>query len=412
MELIILIILSVVSMLICSTLAKYTKVPAIMYLMLIGVLMGSYALDVVKYLPHLALYSSLAIVILFLVSGYGIDVEAVKSSGKKTIGLSSFPVIGEGLILGCITWVMLSIFPVFDQPSINFPAVVVVMLIFAMSAPAIVIPFNLQGKARGIKAGIFDELTVASVIDNFIPFPLMVVFLNVAYALESGNGVKVGPILIQSLSAVVIIIVTFIVSLYIGKIFTKAINGINNVIITAILMIGLTFVMYFVTGPIGASFGIVIGFGIGMGYNLASPTEKKLPVLGISQKIYGLGLMPIVFIFVGSQIQIDQLVKPVTVITFAIATVLGIFFKGTIAKKYLVKNGSSKAEATYAANGFAAKGIILINISLVLSKGLIANDLDYILQMMYMLAAISIIISVPYSSVKLAKQLDVLEQEK
>ncbi len=411
MDIIILIILAVISMLTCSFLAKVTKVPAVIYLMLIGVVMGSYALDIAHYLPHMALYSAFAIVILFLVSGYGLNVDAVKTSGKKTLVLSSVPAIGEGLIVGALTWVILTILPVFDEPSINFAAVVAIMLVFAMSSPAIIIPFNMQGKGRNIKASIFDELTVASVIDNFIPFPICLVFLTVAFAAESGAGINIVSIIIQSIFIIGAILITFFISYYIGKLFAKVVSSVTNPMIISVAAIVLTLILFLGTGPIGASLGIIIGFGLGMGYNVSAKPEIKFPTLGVSQKIYGLGLMPIVFIYVGTQIQVDQLLRPVTVLAFAIVTLLGIFTKGFIARKALSKYGSSKAEGDYAAYGFAAKGIILINISLVIGTALTNNGLDYILQMMYMLAAISIIISVPYSSIKLGKQLDVLENE-
>lgn len=411
MDIIILIILSVVAILACGALSKATKVPAVIFLMLIGVIMGSYVLDIASKLPHMASYSTLAIVILFLVSGFGLNVEAIKASGAKTFGLSSLPAIGEGLIVGILTWIILSIIPVFDEPSINFAAVVAIMLVFAMSSPAIIIPFNMQGKGRGIKASVFDELTVASVLDNFIPIPIVLVFLNVAYAIEGGSGINVVAILLQTVLIIVAIIVTFIVSYLLGKLVALCNKVVKNPMVMAIITVVFTIVLFFVTGPIGASLGIIIGFGIGMGYNVATPAEIKFPVLGQAQKLYGLGMMPIVFIYVGTQIQVDQLLRPATVVAFAITTVLGIFFKGFIGKKFLVKNGSSKAEGDYAAYGFAAKGIILINISLVIGTGLTNNGLDYILQMMYMLAAISIIISVPYSSIKLGKQLDVLEND-
>lgn len=409
MDIIVLIIISVVAMLACTALAKVTKVPAVIFLMLIGILMGSYVLDVASKLPHMALYSTLAIVILFLVSGFGLNVEAIKSSGKKTFGLSSIPALGEGIIAGIATWILLSIIPVFDEPSINFAAVIAIMLVFAMSSPAIIIPFNMQGKNRNIKASIFDELTVASVLDNFIPLPIVLVFLNVAYSIEGGSGVNVGAIVTQTLVIVVAIIVTFIVSYLLGKLVAKLNSVIDNPIALAFIAITFTILLFFVSGPIGASLGIIIGFGIGMGYNVASDDSIKFPVLGFSQKIYGLGLMPIVFIYVGTQIQVDQLLRISTLITFTLVTLIGIFTKGFIARKFLHKNGSSNAEGDYAAYGFAAKGIILINLSLVIASGLTNNGLDYILQMMYMLAAISIIISIPYSSIKLEKQLDILE---
>lgn len=410
MDIIILVVLSAVAMLAFGPLAKVTKVPAVIYFMLLGVIIGSYGLNLVQYLPNIALYSAIAIVILFLVSGYGLNVPAIKASGKRTFMLSSLPAIGEGLIAGVIAVIILNVIPVFDEPSINAAAVIAIMLIFAMSSPAIIIPFNMQGKGRGIKSPAFDELTVASVLDNFIPIPICLIFLTVGYSISNGEGINVGSILIQTVVMVVAILITFVVSYLIGKVFALVTKSITNALALAIIGVVLTIIMFFVTGPIGASLGIIIGFGIGVGYNVSAVQEVKMPMLGASQKIYGLFLMPMVFIYVGTQIQVDQLLRVSTVVAFALVTVIAIFIKGFIAKKYLTKNGYTQADADYVSYGFAAKGIILINISLVIGSGLTNNGLDYILQMMYMLAAISIIISVPYSSVKLGKQLDVLEE--
>lgn len=412
MDIFILIILSALSMIVCTKICKLIKVPAVILYMLIGILIGSYALDVAKFLPHIGIYSTLAIVVLFLISGYGLNVEGIKKSGKKTFGLSSLPAIGEGLIVGILAFIVLSIIPVFDVTavnSINFSAVIAVMLIFAMSSPAIIIPFNMQGKQRGINASIFDELTVASVVDNFIPIPIALLFLNIAYAVAGGTEIKIIAILLQTVGIIIAIIVTFIVCLFIGKLVSIAVKKITNIWIVSFMILFITISLFFISGPIGASLGIIIGFGIGMGYNVATPQEIKFSVLGATQKIYGLGMMPIVFIYVGTQIQIDQLFRVSTILAFTIITILGIFVKGLIGKKFLQKFGSSQEECDYAAYGFAAKGIILINISLVIGTGLTNNGLDYILQMMYMLAAVSIIISIPYSSIKLEKQLDVLE---
>lgn len=410
MDIFILIILSAVAMLGLGPVSKATKVPVVIYFMILGVIIGSYGLNLVQYLPSISVYSSVAIVILFLVSGYGLNVPAIKTSGKRTFALSSLPAIGEGLLAGVIAWVVLTIIPVFDEPSINMAAVVAIMLVFAMSSPAIIIPFNMQGKGRGINSPAFDELTVASVLDNFIPFPICLVLLNLAYAIESGDGVNILAIIVQSAILIIAIVVAFIITYLIGKGVAKATGKINNSMTVAIIATLITVLVYFITGPIGASLGIIMGFGIGVGYNVSAKQEIKMPMLGASQKIYGLLLMPMVFIYVGTQIQIDQLLRPATVIAFTIITIIAIFLKGFVAKAYLTRNGYSKEEGQYVAYGFAAKGIILINISLVIGVGLTNNGLDYMLQMMYMLAAISIIISVPYSSVKLGKQLDVLEE--
>ncbi|WOO87933.1 cation:proton antiporter [Mollicutes bacterium LVI A0039] len=410
MDFIILIALSVVSALACMNLAKLTKVPAVIFMMLIGVVLGPYVLDLAEGLEPMAKYSSFAIIALFLVSGYGLNVEAIKASGKKTFGLSSVPAIGEGLIMGVVAYLILSVIPVFGSQEILFPAVMVIMLVFAMSSPAIIIPFTMQGKARGMTFPIFDELTIASVIDNFIPFPFAIVFLNVAYAIASGEGINVGSIAFQSIAIVVAIIVVFIISYFIGKLSALLNKVVTNPQITAVIVLIITVVAVLVAGPIGASLGIIIGLGIGVGYNVSTEPQTRMAVLGMSQKIYGLGLMPIVFIYVGTQIQLDQLLKPTTVIAFTIITIIGMFIKGFIAKKYLASQGSDPVEGQLAAYGFAAKGIILINISLVIGTGLTENGLDYILQMMYMLAAVSIIISIPYSSVKLGSHLDVMEE--
>ncbi len=409
MDIIIIILMAIASFFISMYLEKITKLPNVIYLMILGVILGSDVTDLVSYLPSISKYSTLAIVLLFLVSGYGLSMKGFGVKSRKTTVLASLPAIIEGLVAGIITWLLLSVTNIFGVASINIAAVLAVMFVFAMSSPAIIVPYNLQGKERAIKSSIFDELTIASVVDNFLPFPLVLIALNIAFALESGTTSSPVMLILQMVGIVVGCTVIFAITMYGGKYLYKLLSRLNNNTLVAIALMVVTTLIFLLTGTIGATVGVIVGFGIGVGVNSIADDEAKAAIMLGSQKIYALAFMPVVFIYIGTQVMLEQLLNPITVATFAVITIISVMVKGYFAKWWLKNNGSSEEEANYAFYSFAAKGKILINISLVIGVSLQANGLDYILQMMYILAAVSIVITFPYASYKLNKQLDVLQ---
>lgn len=171
-------------------------------------------------------------------------------------------------------------------------------------------------------------------------------------------------------------------------------------------MIMLSDIVVILIDPIGGMFGNITGFCVGFGFNVKCPTgSEKLQINIKSDELYKYLLIPLVFIYVGTKIRIYMLLNPILILVLVVATVLSVYIKAFISKKYIMKRGSTEDEATLAGKLFAAKGIILINISLVIGAAYQSAGLDQVIQFMYILATL---ISVPYSvisSEKLVKQM-------
>lgn len=404
---IVLFIIAVVSMFVLRPVAQKTKVPIVLFLMLLGILLGSSGIydlfglldGVNPELTELNTLSTYAIVILFVVSGMGIDIKKIKSGGKNSFALSTIPVFTEVVIMSLFTIVLFKIIPLelFDFGAYNY---MTVMTIFAMSSPAIILPIVIASKAKGKTSKIFDEMTVASIVDNLIPMPLVIVFFLLSLSQATGEGTN--GLVITIIMVLFAFVMATIIGLILGSAHASLRKGINMTpLISAIILIAVTLFVVFLMGPLGSSTGILIGLGAGVGYNATfKDLEKKGSDIKMASNIYGLLFMPLVFIAVGTQVQLDLLLNPINIILLSIVTIVAIYVKGTASKLYLKTNGYTLAEQKISGTFFAAKGIILVNLSLVLGPGLTSVGLENVLQYMYVLAAISIIISVPYSIVK------------
>lgn len=407
---IVLIAISFLSIFLIKTLTKITKIPAVLYLMLLGIILGEFGmydffgmLDKVNpNTSELALLANYAVVILFLISGIGLDLSNLKKIGKDALVLSTVPVFVEGIIMSLFAILLFSIVSIelFSFASINF---FTVMFTFAMASPAIIIPITMKAKAEGKKSSILDQMTMASVVDNFAPMPFVIVFYIISLSLASGKAVN--GLVITIVEVLVAMVVAYFIGYIVGRLsgLIKKIEFIPEKIV-GLLLIFLTILLVIILGNFGASLGIIISFGIGIGFNVAvkDPVYKGKTLMN-SSKIYQLFLMPLVFIYTGTQIRVDMLLDIKTIIMLAIITVVAIIIKGSVSKLYLKKRGYTVSEQNLSSSLFAAKGIILINLSLVLAAGFENVGLDNVLQYMYILAAVSIIISVPISLVGSSK---------
>ncbi len=413
-NLLIIVVIGVISFFICRPISKATKIPLVLFLIFIGVILGPYVLKLYSVdapiSKTLSVLSTFSVIMLFLVSGLGLNVQAIVSSGKKTLGLSFFPVIIEGFIMGIVTYLIFLILPI-EIFKFSLFGFLMIMAVFAMSSPAIIIPLTLKAKAEGKKDPIYDEMTIASVLDNFIPLPLVILYLNITVAVAAGSSVNVGDTLEKVILAIVSAFFAYFIGHVVGLIisFFNKINTIPPIVIGIILMIA-TVLTVMLTGKLGVSYGILIGFGVGLGYNIHSQKAKELEQK-VSQKsslIYTILFMPLIFIYVGTQMQLE-LLTIMTVISLAFVTVLAVVIKGKVSSFYLKKMGSTEDERKLSGTLFAAKGVILINISLVLSGTLKAAGLDNLLQFMYILAVVATLLSFTYSilaSEKLLKKMN------
>ncbi len=412
MGFIIIFLLAVVSFIIFNKVAQKTRVPLVLWLILIGILFGSYGIydlfskidSINTGVSELQLVSGWAVILLFLMSGVGLNIPAIKKSGKNAAVLSVLPVYVEGLIMGIIAFAIYLVLPI-TTFKFNFFFFMMVMAVFAMASPAIIIPLCFKGKAINPNGKIYDEMMIASIMDNFTPFPLLIIYLTIGLAVVSGGAISVSGIASAVLISIASLVIAYIIGHIIGLVvsFLAKIESVPEVLVVVLHMF-ITLLVISLLGKLGASYGIMIGLGSGVGINMGlKDSPKKVKILGLTQKIYGLLFMPTIFLYVGTKIQVDLLLNPIIILSLAVITVLGVVIKGFISEKYLLSQKYNNVDSKLSGSLFAAKGIILINISLILEPALRAANQDGVLQYMYILAAVATLISVPYSIIKSEK---------
>ncbi len=418
MILILLLILSVVLVFTFKPITEKTKIPMVIFFLLFGIIFSEYGLfnligtDNVLNLeiqPTLAYVSNLAILALFLNSGMGLDLQAIKSSGKDATFLSIFPVHIEGIIMGFITYVLMTmVFPQLGYGTIPLYGFLIVMATYAICSPVLIIPSAMKIKATGAKSKILDNMIIASICDPFTPFPYLISMLIFLVIQESGDF-SISPLMAIAglfLALILVTILGYVVGLIIAKIINKLITDDDlapkTSLLVALSLNIINFAVIALTGPL-AAFGIITAVGIGIGFNKTVKDSIRAGILQKSQLLFGLLLFPIVFVYVGSQTQVDKLFNPLLLVVLLVITILGPLIKMAVTKLYLQKRGYSSEEISYAQTGFALKGIIIINMSVLFGPIFKSIGLEVMLDFMYLLAALSVIVTIPLGILKLEK---------
>lgn len=420
---ILLFVISALSLIAFKPLAKATRLPITVFLLLLGIILGPYGilnifgddnvLGFKNMVPALTILSGIAVNLLFLNSGIGLDLKAIKESGKSTILLSTIPVHLEGFILGIVAFILLTlIFPSIGFANIPFLVFLIIMLFSAMSSPVIVVPNAMQAKENGKKSKIFDTMIISTIVDAFTPFPLIIVAFAVLHSSISSTGTGFLGLLEIVVGVILITILAFVLGLGIGALYGKIIKSIlkekNEVIlwiVTIVMNIMIVLVIAY-SGPL-ETLGIIIAVGTGIGVNIMLEQSIKVSIIQKSQLIFGLFFFPLVFIFVGMETQIYKLFNITLVGALLILVFLAPFVKGVISKIILQRNGFTKKEQKYAKDAFFLKGIILINASVIF--GPIFNSIldpatyEVTMNFFYLLAALEILVTIPYGTLRLEK---------
>ncbi|MGL5380136.1 cation:proton antiporter domain-containing protein [Clostridium sp.] len=411
MDILALVVIAPILFIVGQFISKKTKIAPPIFYLAMGILFGGSAGIVHIFgnqdlLPNMANYNTIALWLMFFGAGFNIDLNKLKTSGKDTITLSSLPVFIEGIIMTVIVTIGVKVLPLgFD---LGFWQVMIIMMLFAMASPANIIPacvgYNMKGYAG--KNRITDSLITASIFDNFIPFPLLVVALILTVA--PAMGMELSPIMITGIvfAVVVGLVIVCVISGVLGGIAAKALSPLSDkvhqnpdnkklkIAYTMIYFIIFAFLLN-LSGPL-KSLAVLIIVAISVGIN-QKEKNKLGSVIGLNSSIiFAMFGSPIIFTYVGSLINIRALLNPVMLIFGITVTFIAILIKGFVTKRIVLKdNRYTEGERIFAAASFVPKGIILVNFSLILMGPLNAVGLGYIIDFMILMAAISIVASVP-----------------
>lgn len=358
------------------------KLPGLLGMLIVGVIIGPYVLDLLD--PSVLSISSdlrkIALIIILLRAGFGLNRKELKKVGKTALKMSFLPGILEGLTIALVSiWFL------------NFDFIRGGMLGFILAAvsPAVVVPFMLKfiEKKMGMKKGIPVLILAASSIDDVIAITLFTGFMG----FYANKNFSIGQqILNIPVSIILGIMLGLIIGIILVNLFKKyRIRDSKKVIIIlsiAIFMVSLEKVLepYIM---IASLLGVMaLGFII---------TEKK-PELGIrlSSKFNKVWVLAELFLFVlvGAEVNI-QVAMNAGLVGLAIISI-GLVVRSIGVLLSTINSGLNIKDKIFVIVAYLPKATVQAAIGAIpLSQGV--EDGDLILA----IAVLSIIITAPLGSI-------------
>lgn len=410
MDILVLLIIAPLLFIVGQFISKKLKIAPPIFYLAMGVLFGgsvgiAHIFGDNDLLPNMATYNTIALWLMFFGAGFNIDLKKLKSSGKDTITLSSVPVCIEGIIMTLLVYLGLKVLPLSFK--LSLPQVAIIMILFAMASPANVIPacigLNMKGKCG--RNRITDSVLTASIFDNFIPFPLLVVAIVLTAA--PIMGIKLSPIMLIGIVIGVVLglgIVCILAGI-LGGIVAKILSPFSDKvaqnpkdskisIMYTLIYFGIFALILNFSGPI-KSLAVLVIVAISVGINQKEKNKLGSKIGLNASMVFAMFGSPIIFTYVGSLIDIHALLNPVMLIFGVAVTFIGIAIKAMVTKFVLRDEKYDVGERKFAMAAFIPKGIILVNFSLILMGPLTNMGMGYVVEFMILLAAISIVVSVP-----------------
>lgn len=411
MDVILMLFLSLTVFFSVQFLCKKTRISQPICYLLLGIIFGGSAglynvFGNAAIFPNMPDYNTVALLLLFFGAGFNIDTDSLKKSGKVTTQLFSLPVHIEGIIMTVIVFLVLKLVPSLGF-TLSIFEVSIVMILFAVASPANVIPISMNHSAEGYSGSseIVDNMIIASVIDNFIIFPVLLLPLLFTVAPGMGFDFTAMKTILMILGVILGLILIVLIGIAIGFLSTVILDPIGKKIagskqnkLPSILYTILYFVIIAViisfSGPL-KTLGVLVAVAAGAGV-------KKYEKNGLSDRLgYNASLlfaifgMPIIFIYVGSLIDLKALLNPKMLLFGVTITILACTIKGLVTSYILRDEKYSDGDRKYAMSCFIPKGVALVNFSLVFMVPFVDIGLTYVINFMIVLAAISIIVTVP-----------------
>lgn len=156
-----------------SYLFEKFKLPGLLGMLLLGILIGPYSLNLINdnLLNISADLRKIALIIILLRAGFGIKRPELKDIGKPALKMSCIPGILEGFAIAVASTMLLD-FTFIQGGILGF--------IIAAVSPAVVVPqmINLINNKRGTDKNIPTLILAAASIDDVFAITIMTVFMG------------------------------------------------------------------------------------------------------------------------------------------------------------------------------------------------------------------------------------------
>lgn len=357
------------------------KIPGILGMLIVGIIMGPHVLDYIS--PELmrvsADFREIALIIILLRAGLGLDWEALKKVRRSALKLSFIPAVLEGITIMILSMKVFN-FSVIQGGILGF--------IIAAVSPAVVVPAMLQLKEEGVgeKKNIPTLILGGASLDDIVAITIFTSFLS----LYGGENINfVGQLLKIPVSIITGIAVGYTVGFIFVRIFeTYHIRDTKKVLMilgAAIILMGIEkSVSSYI--PFSALLGVMaIGFVILL--------KREVVAKRLSLKFSKIWILAEILLFVLIGAQVDIYVALNAGLIGILIITIGLILRSLGVHASLMGTNLNKKEKMFCTVAYTPKATVQAAIGAVpLSYGVAGGDL--ILAM----AVLSIILTAPLGS--------------
>jgi NhaP-type Na+/H+ or K+/H+ antiporter len=277
-----------------SKLFKQVKLPGLLGMLILGIIIGPYGLNLIdKAILNISGdLRAIALIIILLRAGFGIHMDSLRKVGMSAIKMSFIPDVVEGLTVMFVSHYLLGL-PLIEAGMLGF--------IIAAVSPAVIVPQMLSFIKRrmGTSKGIPLIILTGASVDDVVSITIFSIFLSIYGGQQVNYIMAVLSIPLQFILGILFGLVIAVILIYLFKHFNIR-NTEKTLIIlaSAIILKNLGDVLSSIV-PIAALVGVmVIGFVI----------LQKMPELGmqISSKFDKIWVFAeiLLFVLVGAQVNI------------------------------------------------------------------------------------------------------------
>lgn len=271
------------------------NLPDLLGMLILGILIGPHFLNLIS--NDMLIISSdlrkLALIIILIRAGLGINKDKLSKIGKVAFKMSFIPGMIEGLVIALISTKILG-FSFIEGGILGF--------IIAAVSPAVVVPqmLNLLNKKLGTKKGIPTLILTSSSVDDVIAITFFSIFLG----MYGGKHINIGFKILSIPVAIIIgIMIGMILGIFICYIFNKF-----NIRNTKKLLIVLAFGIIIEYIEIILENYVMIAGLLGvmmMGYVIKSKKESLAKMLSFRfEKLWVIAKI-ILFVLVGAEVDMN-----------------------------------------------------------------------------------------------------------
>lgn len=278
--------------LIIGRLGRKVKLPDLVAMLIVGIIIGPYGLNIIN--PKLLKISSelrkLALVIILLRAGLGLNAQELKNIGIPALKMSCIPGVFEGLAIAFLASNLLNI---------SFIEGGILGFIIAAVSPAVVVPAMLKLMQREEKREIGTLILAAASIDDVFAITICNIFISLYFSRSTSILLEIMNIPISILLGILLAYIFSRFLRFIFKYFKSSVERIILILGMALVLVGMEELLK-VYINIASLIGVM---ALGFFVNNKLAREEKLELSRAYNEIWSV-FQILLFVLIGMELDI------------------------------------------------------------------------------------------------------------